>query len=301
MNLNFPNYPFTKILGWSNSRYDLFRMCKRKYLYTYYPNSFGKQADKVKELKNLTTIALEIGNLYHDMMEIFLERLQKSDKPIDKEKLFAYIEKLCGEKLPRKVFFEDYYKTTAVDFGEIGAKVKSCVENFLESPILDWLNSIKMEDRNNWLVEAGSKMNGTKYFGETRIDGMKAYCKMDFIFVLDGEIHIVDWKTGKKDESKHRKQLLAYAVAAKGLNLEITADKIFPKAVFINGTYEEMSVKFSEEDLTNFSEVVRKETDEMQRLCSNIEENLPLSIENFDKQNNENICGFCEFRELCKQ
>lgn len=301
MNLHFPDYPFSKILGWSNSRYDLFCMCKRKYLYSYYPYSFGKQVEKVKELKNLTTIALEIGNLYHDMMEIFLERLQKSDKPIDNEKLFAYIDKLCTEKLSKKVFFENYYKTAEVDFAEIGKKVKYCVENFLQSPILSWINSIKMEDRQNWLVEAGSKMNGKKYFGETRINGIKAYCKMDFIFVINGEIHIIDWKTGKKDETKHKKQLLAYAVAAKGLNTEVTADKIFPKAIFINGNYEEMSIKFTDKDLEDFTEIVKKETGEMQSFCSNIEENIPLSIEKFEKSKYENICRFCEFKELCLQ
>ena len=299
MNLNFPNYPFSKILGWSNSRYDLFSLCKRKYLYSYYPNTFGKQADKVKELKNLTTIALEVGNLYHDVMEVFLERLQKSDSPIDEKKLFAYIDKLCAEKLPKKVFFENYYKTAAVNFDEIGGKVKFCVENFLQSPIFDWLVSTEMSDRKNWLVEAGSKMNGTKYFGETRIDGVKAYCKMDFIFIIDGKIYIIDWKTGKKDESKHTKQLLAYAVAAKGLNAEISADKIFPRAVFINGIYEEMGIELSEEKLTDFVEVVKHETAQMQSFCSNIEENIPLPIEEFEKCKYENVCKFCEFRELC--
>lgn len=299
MDLHFPNYPFSKILGWSSSRYDLFNLCKRKYCYQYYSNFWGEQSEKVNKLKGLTTIALEVGNLYHDMMEIFLDRLQKSDKPIDKEKLFAYIDKLCGEKLPKKLFFEDYYKTAVIDFTEIGGKVKFCVENFLNSPILEWLNSIKMEDRKNWLVEAGSKMNGTKYFGETRIDGIKAYCKMDFIFVLNDEIHIVDWKTGKKDESKHKKQLLAYAVAAKGLNKDISAEKIFPKAIFINGNYEEMSVKFTEEDLAGFVEVVRNETVQMQRFCADIENNIPLATDEFDKCGYDNICKFCEYKELC--
>ena len=299
MNLNFPNYPFTKTLGWSNSRYDLFCLCKRKYLYFYYPNAFGKQTEKVKELKNLTTIALEVGNIYHDIMEVFLERLQKSDKPIDEKKLSAFIDKLCAEKLPKKIFFENYYKTQTVNFDEIGTKVKFCVENFLRSPILTWLNSTKMEERNNWLVEAGSKMNGTKYFGETRIDGVKAYCKMDFIFIIDGNIHILDWKTGKKDEHKHTKQLLAYAVAAKGLNAEIGADKIFPKAVFVNGIYEEMDIELSEEKLTDFTEVIKNESSQMQKFCSNVEENIPLPIEEFEKCGKENICRFCEFRELC--
>jgi hypothetical protein len=299
MNLRFPNYPFTKILGWSNSRYDLFCQCKRKYLYFYYPSSFTSLEVKIKKLKNLTTIPLEIGNLYHDVMEAFLERLQKSCSEINKEKLFTFIDKLCQEKLPNKVFFENYYKTDIVDFNEINQKVKFCVEKFLKSPILDFLNSIEMSQRQSFLIEAGSKMNGIKYFGETRIDGIKAYCKMDFIFVKNEKIHIIDWKTGKKDEHKHTLQLLGYALAAKGLNPQIKSGDIFPKSVYISGDYEELNLVITDERIADFTQTVKQQTLKMQNFCHNVEENIPLGIENFEKCEKENVCKMCEFRELC--
>ncbi|MDR0304111.1 MAG: PD-(D/E)XK nuclease family protein [Chitinispirillales bacterium] len=299
MDLRFPDYPFTKMLGWSNSRYDLFCQCKRKYLYFYYPASFANLEAKVKELKKLTTIPLEIGNLYHDMMEVFLERLQKSDSPINEEKLFGFVDDLCEKKLSQKVFFENYYKTCTVDFGKINEKVKFCMKNFLISPILNFLNSIEMPQRQSFLIEAGSKMNGKKYFGETRINGLKAFCKMDFIFIRDEKVYIIDWKTGKKDENKHTKQLLAYALAAKGLNSEIKSGEIFPKSVYVSETYGELALEATDEKLADFAESVRNETEEMQSFCLNVEENIPLPVESFEKTPNESVCKMCEFRELC--
>jgi hypothetical protein len=299
INLRFPDYEFSKILGWSNSRYDLFCSCKRKYLYSYYSKSFSNLEAKIRELKELTSVALEIGNLYHDIMEIFLERLQKSDSPIDKEKLFKHIDGLCENKLSRKTFIEIYYATASVDFAQICEKVKSCVEIFLKSPIFEWIKSIEMDERKLWLVEAGSKMNGKKYFGETRIGGLKAYCKMDFIFIKDKKIYIVDWKTGQKDENKHAKQLLGYAAAAKGLSSEIKASEIFPKAAYVNGSYDELNLEITDEKLVDFAETVARETKEMQGFCLNIEENAPLPVENFHKCEKIKFCQMCEFQELC--
>ncbi|MCL2844951.1 MAG: PD-(D/E)XK nuclease family protein [Chitinivibrionia bacterium] len=301
INLRFADYPFTKILGWSNSRYDLFCSCKRKYLYSYYPKSFGNLEYKIKNLKNLTSVPLEVGNLYHDIMEVFLERMQESNAPINKEKLFAFIDNLCLNKLSQKVFFEKYYGTAEVDFAQICAKIKSCVEIFLNSPTFEWIKSIDTNERKLWLVEAGSKMNGKKYFGETKIGGLKAYCKMDFIFIKDDKIHIVDWKTGQKDEARHKKQLLGYAVAAKTLSEQLKASDILPKAVYVNGAYDELKLTVCDKELDDFAEIVAKETKEMQAYCSNVEENLPQATEIFEKCQRPNFCRLCEFQELCQK
>ena len=64
MVLEYKTFEFTKILGWSSSRYELFTKCKRQYFYNYYPR-FVKSVPyyKVAELKSLTSIPLEIGNI----------------------------------------------------------------------------------------------------------------------------------------------------------------------------------------------------------------------------------------------
>ena len=75
--LQIKKFPFTSILGWSVSRYDIFNNCKRQYYYSYY-GKFDKDFPTVKinELKSLTSVALETGNIVHDIICILLKRLQ---------------------------------------------------------------------------------------------------------------------------------------------------------------------------------------------------------------------------------
>ncbi|HIF68834.1 MAG TPA: hypothetical protein EYQ29_05885 [Candidatus Lambdaproteobacteria bacterium] len=56
----------------------------------------------------------------------------------------------------------------------------------------------------DWIIELSN-------YGETRINGLKAYCKVDFLVPMEDELHILDWKTGRKDVQKHRRQLIGYA------------------------------------------------------------------------------------------
>ena len=84
MKINFKQYKYTPILGWSSSRYELFQKCKRHYYYTYY-TKFVKDTPlpHMQRLKNLTSVPLEVGNVVHHIIEAFLKRLQQSDAPID--------------------------------------------------------------------------------------------------------------------------------------------------------------------------------------------------------------------------
>ena len=110
MDLSFVSYPFTPILGWSISRYEVFDKCKRQYFYQYY----GKYvpdipAYKLNQLKELTSIPLETGNVVHDVLEAFLKRLQKSDQDIDEGRFFDYAHELVKRYFSEKSFIEQYY------------------------------------------------------------------------------------------------------------------------------------------------------------------------------------------------
>jgi hypothetical protein len=60
-----------------------------------------------------------------------------------------------------------------------------------------------MEQRHKWVIEPPG-------FGETRINDLKAYCKVDCMIPTEEGVYIFDWKTGKNDVAKHRKQLIGY-------------------------------------------------------------------------------------------
>ena len=48
------DFDFSKILGWSVSRYNMFQTCKRQYYYNYYGKYDNKYPySEIKKLKNL--------------------------------------------------------------------------------------------------------------------------------------------------------------------------------------------------------------------------------------------------------
>ncbi|MCL2689385.1 MAG: PD-(D/E)XK nuclease family protein [Chitinispirillia bacterium] len=291
--LNFPNYPFTSILGWSISRFELFDKCKRQYFYQYYSKHVKDVPNyKLSIMKELTSAALEVGNVVHDCMEVLLKRLQQSDSKIDEERFFNFADEKLKEYFSKKTFMEVYYgHVPSVNISAASEKVRTCLQNFLNSPCFSWIYMKAIFNRTGWMIEPGG-------YGETRLDGMKAYCKMDFLFPVNDEVYILDWKTGSKDESKHAAQLMGYAVAANS-NFSIPWNRIFPKIIYLNPQYDELEITFGEDDLKNFFETIRTQTDEMYSFCRDVDQNLPRDISEFPPSPSPGLCRNCKFQGLC--
>lgn len=293
MHLEYETFPFTPILGWSSSRYELFDKCKRQYFFTYYAKYVTDvPLYKMKMLKSLTSVPLEIGNVTHDVMEAFLRRLQKSDSDIDESRFFEYARVQMNEYFSKKTFIETYYnQADRIDREAAENKITACLQNFLNSPIYNWIFMKAINNRKNWMIEPGG-------YGETRLNGMKAYCKMDFLFPVDGHIYILDWKTGKKDEYKHTGQLIGYAAAASN-NFNLSWNIIFPKIVYLYPEFDELEINLKESDLENFFKRVEDQTKEMHSYNADKENNTPLPIDKFPMTPSTGICRFCNFQELC--
>ena len=102
-------FDFTPILGWSVSRYDVFQLCKRQYFYTYYGRYDTIIPEwKINALKKMTSIPLEIGNIAHDIIEVLLTRLQKTDDPIDTHRFADYVRRKTEDYCNAKIFSEIY-------------------------------------------------------------------------------------------------------------------------------------------------------------------------------------------------
>ncbi|MDR0306617.1 MAG: PD-(D/E)XK nuclease family protein [Chitinispirillales bacterium] len=291
--LKFPNYPFTSILGWSISRFEMFDKCKRQYFYQYYSKHVKDVPNyKISILKELTSVPLEVGNVVHDCMEALLKRLQQSDSKIDEERFFSFADEKLQEYFSKKSFIEVYYGyLPSVDPAAASERVRTCLKNFIGSPCFSWIYMKAIIHRTGWMIEPPG-------FGETRLDGMKAYCKMDFLFPAGDEVYILDWKTGAKDQAKHAAQLMGYAVAANS-NFSIPWNRIFPKIIYLYPYYDELEISFGEQELTNFFQTIREQTEEMQSFCKNAEQNLPRDISEFPTNPSPGLCRNCKFQQLC--
>jgi hypothetical protein len=288
-------YPFTSILGWSSSRNDVFTSCKRKYFYTYYAKYDQEQSlEKINSLKKLTSVALEIGNITHDIIRDILFRLQKSDASIHIQKLEAYIEKLTHDYCNSKQFFEVYYgQLNSVPIDKIQDTTSKSINNFIESQRYEWIRTRSNESKANWIIEPIG-------FGETRINDLKAYCKVDFLLPDGDKSYILDWKTGKKDPIKHKKQLLGYSLFAQN-NLGFQTAQISPIVVYLKDIYEEMTFDQEENEIENFYAIVDSETKEMYDFLVNVDQNIPKQKVEFPMIEKTGLCAFCEYKELCKR
>jgi hypothetical protein len=292
MTLQYNSFEFTPILGWSISRHEIFDKCKRQYYYTYY-SKHAKDIPyyKMNQLKNLTAVPLEIGNVVHDVIEAFLKRLQISDSNIDETRFFSFAKQKAEEYFSKKTFIENYYESPKPASFDIALeKITACLRNLLESPCYNWIFMKAITNRQDWLVEPPG-------FGETRLNGLKAYCKMDFLFPVDGAVYILDWKTGSKDIYKHSNQLTGYAAAAHN-NFSIPCESIFTKIVYLYPKFDEFELA-QQMDFSSFFDKVKLQTEEMYALCSDVEKNVPLDIESFPKSPSESLCRYCNFQELC--
>ncbi|MCL2484483.1 MAG: PD-(D/E)XK nuclease family protein [Endomicrobia bacterium] len=286
-------FSYTDILGWSVSRFDKFSNCKRQYFYDYY-SKYDKSVpfEKIQFLKSLTSKALEAGNIVHDIIRDMLFRFQKSSKPISRDKFFKYsfdlTEKYCGEK----TFFETYYNGEAVASSEIYAKVKTVLENFINSGRFSWIETNAVPTSNEWVIEPAG-------FGETRINGFKAFCKVDFLFPVGDKIYILDWKTGKPDEIKHSKQLTGYSLWA-SYHFGKEAKDIMPMIVYLFPQYSEKSVVVDNKSIASFSKQVEEETKQMYEYLTDVEKNIPKDKGEFPCTSNTFFCKYCNYREICK-
>lgn len=286
-------FPFSDILGWSVSRYDKFQLCKRQYYYDYY-GKFDREypRSKIQSLKQMSSVPLETGNIVHDTLKTLLERLLVAEGPVDEARFLEYARRKTQEYCSARTFAEVYYgDRTRVDAEAVFGDVRTSLENFLASERYRWITAKALANKTGWVIEPPG-------YGETRIDGMKAYCKVDFLFPVEGLIHILDWKTGRQDERKHRKQLLGYALWA---SYHVARDPavIRPAIAYLQPAYREMAITFNEFDLREFAARVRAETGEMHAYCQDAERNIPLGKERFSPTANRAVCPFCNYRELC--
>jgi len=289
------HFDYTPILGWSMSRYDTFTSCKRMYYYNYYSKYDPDfSTDHIMKLKKLTSIPLEIGKTVHDVIAVLLNRLQKTESTIDQDRFFDYTKRKIYSALESENFHEVYYKEVVeIEASQIIDKTETSLNNFMNSNRFKWLLENAVGNKKGWVIEPPG-------YGETRIDGLKAYCKVDFLFPLGDEFFILDWKTGKASEEKHSKQLVGYSAWA-SYHFNKDPARINPIIAYLHPDYYEIEVSVNEFDIQEFSIQVQKETEEMYKYCNDIEENIPKNKNIFEMIGNINFCGYCNFKELCNR
>ncbi len=212
----------------------------------------------------------------------------------DTVELVDFITTLVREALSTKRFAEIYYQEVqSIDANELMASTREAVENLLQSDRYKWIVETASRSRRDWLIEPHG-------FGETRVGGLKAYCKVDFLFPVDGLLHIIDWKTGKERLEKHSSQIVGYAAWA-AYHFEKPVTQIRPIVAYLLPEYRETTHELGEDEMQTFEATVLSETQEMYAFCVDVQRNIPKPKDAFALTKIEAICSYCNYRELCNR
>jgi CRISPR/Cas system-associated exonuclease Cas4 (RecB family) len=288
-----PRYPYTPQLGWSTTRSETFRGCRRRYFYQYYWK-FEQQLplDRIVMLRQLSSAPMIIGQAAHTVLAAVLRRLLKTREPIDQDRFLVYVGKAIDKELKdcsglMEVYYGERELVAAEDLQPV---VLVCIEQFLASDRYRWLQEQLAEDP-PFLIEPPG-------YGEARLQELKIYAKVDALLQTPNETVILDWKTGRQDPVKHLRQLVGYAAWAEH-TLSVDAGEIHCIAAYLQPDYAEVEAQPSKAELDALATEVAAEIAQMTMLCADPERNIPREKEAFPLTDNLGFCRHCAFRELC--
>ena len=164
-------------------------------------------------------------------------------------------------------------------------KVLLCLANFVKSK-LPKIAGIPRKDR----LE-------TDDFTSFLLNGVKVALAIDFAYRRGDEIHIYDWKTGRKRE-EHLEQVNTYALYAAS-KWGVDPENIFVHLCYLHDDYEEC-FQMTEPELLSMQEKIEQRAESMARkLRGPTDANEPLPIEKFPMTEDRWKCERCSFYESC--
>lgn len=288
----FPDHPFTPQLGWSSTRSETFRSCRRRYFFQYYARyDSDLPLARIQRLKSLSSIPMLVGEAVHEVVASLLRRLLRSSAAIDRERFVRHVRQTLEAALAGTELMEVHYGQRSVpEAADLLQTAMDCLEQLLASERFLWLVEVLQGDP-RYLIEPPG-------YGEARLQGMKIYAKVDCLIEVGDEVVILDWKTGRQDQAKHLRQLLGYAAWAED-HLKVDAQRIRCLAVYLQNAYEEVEKLPTRADLQGLAAEVAAEVQQMQALLRDPERNIPLEKQSFPLTETLGYCCHCQFRELC--
>jgi CRISPR/Cas system-associated exonuclease Cas4 (RecB family) len=289
-------YEYSEKAGWSFSRFDTFKTCKRQYFFDYYGKRYAPQElrERIEFLKSLQSPALLVGQIVHNAIAEIIKRVQSNGNEMPASDIKEKAKKTLAAALSGSQLIDSYYGSpiSPARRFESEFQLESCLDVFLESRWYAAIRSASDEEKKLWIVEPED-------FGEFRLDGLKAYARVDFAFPGgDGGLKIIDWKTGKRYADKHLVQMQGYILYAHDVH-SFPLEKITAILEYLADDGDAVEYSMPRDDFEVFRRRIKKDLSDMHSYCLEPENNVPLPLESFALRANQRLCGWCRYRELC--
>ena len=304
---------------YSHSRYRSFKECERKYYLAAYQmwDGWNRNASPEKKLayrlNKQTNLPAWAGTIVHESIKRILltvEPTRISDlrpfTPLSSEKkaVLHTIQRAAVETMrtgwrqalekhyrirPKGNLnlFELYYGLDIPQARTEALKetVLMCLKNFVESNTLTRIAGIPRKD---WLE--------TDDFTSFLLNGVKVALAIDFAYRQDGQVHIWDWKTGRRRD-EHIEQVRTYALYA--MDKWGVKQDIFLHLYYLAENSVD-SFQVTDFDLISAQTMIEQRAKAMaSKLRGTTAANQPLPMEEFAMTEDRWKCERCSFYESC--
>lgn len=280
--------------GWSQTRAKCFEECDRKYYLHYYAASVDEE---IKRLRDLSAMQLWTGTIVHDAIETFLKTSDgRMPSPQEQRRLIertvqgqmAQDWQFSLAKTKKFRLMEHEYDVPVTPWEKRVAVgiVTRCLENFFQSTIL--ADAFKV-GKSCWLsVEELCEMD---------VSGVLVRIKMDFAYVSEDRVKIVDWKTGSPN-GDNDDQVAGYALYAFSKGWGDT-DNIDTCLAYLQAPkYDWKTVDAGV--LAKARQKIKNSAESMKARLVDPEGNV-ADVRDFHKRNGPDdwACRRCQFRRVC--
>lgn len=295
--------------AWSESRVKCLRECAWKYYLTYFQAWEGwlpsapQEKQRAYTLKNMTNLPMFVGSVVHDVIEDIitfgratgdwktLEQAQHSGIQALRKGWKQSVDKRWQGSPKKNINLAEHFYQEDLDKDRCNSfkhKVLSSIKAFYDMPLFPIMQSLPDDD---WLT--------IEDFQKFKLNtGEDVAVKIDCGFLYGGRVHLLDWKTGRVNESVID-QLVTYAMYAMKQGW---AKK--PQDIVIIPVYLAAYADIGERAIPHLDVTMKH----MERQAGIIRNEYPILTESFEhkdepsyfkKTDNESACERCFFRDMC--
>lgn len=297
--------------SWSASRNGTFESCRRQYFFHYYlamgraVDADSERRNEARRLRAMTSVPMWVGSRVHDAVEeiirehargnaINMDReLKKMRETMGRDWLDSKNDRARKQNDPRRYtrFMEHEY-----DADPPAEKWRNQVDDarqmvrFFGKHYLPEIQ--KLESSDIMALENLEKWN---------LEEVPIWVKIDFAYQdEEGFIHIVDWKTGRKDRGSNPLQMLGYAAyAADAWGAD--AEQLKVREVYLRREANPDSpCTLDEGTLDETRALIAASIKEMRSVLVDVDKNLARE-EDFAPDATEFKCRYCFFQKICNE
>jgi heme-degrading monooxygenase HmoA len=286
--------PARPAFSWSASRHDSFETCRRRYFFSYYA---AHDDPEVRRLKRLSALPLWAGSVVHETIERFLRSHDALPSPSDQEAighaavhedmLAAWRQSEAGPAGFRLFEHEYAQPVDPEDKKILVHTVRRSLRNFFKSPTL---REAFAAGRERWLTIEDLV---SFHVGETEV-----FLRMDLAYrTPEGQVVIVDWKTGRGEGRFNEIQLAGYALYAAEKGWVSSPEEISTELAYL-AVPRYVRRRVDPRKLAHARAFIEKSASRMRALLLDPRQNL-ARLEDFPMVDRPRVCRRCNFRRLC--